>query len=168
MKKMAALLMVTGALSFLTACNVFTVTNLSSTEDGFTIEKDKAKELEVELNLGAGKMEVSEGTEEWVEGVVFISDKKLNPEVSYKLKRDVGHISIDQPEKKFGNITKGSLKNEWDIKLTDQIPMNLRVNTGASETVLDLQGLQLKDLQVDAGVGDITIDLSGDGMKALT
>lgn len=162
MKKLAVLLMVTGALSFLTACNVFTVSNLSSEEDGFTIEKDKAKELEVELNLGAGKMEVSEGTEEWVEGVVFISDKKLNPEVSYKLKRDVGHISIDQPDNKFGNITKGSLKNEWDIKLTDQIPMDLRVNTGASETVLNLQGLQLSDLQVDAGVGDITIDLSGD------
>jgi hypothetical protein len=162
MKKLGILVVVTGALSMLTACNLFTVTSGSSEEDGFTIEKDKANELEVELNLGAGKMEVSEGTEEWVEGVVQISDNKLKPDVSYKLKKDIGHITIDQPSTKFGNFTKGSLKNEWDVKLSREVPINLNVNAGASETVLNLQGLNLSNLQVDAGVGDITIDLSGD------
>lgn len=45
--------------------------------------------------------------------------------------------------------------------------MDLTVETGASLANLDLQGLQLEKLDIEAGVGDLTVNLGGDWKKAL-
>jgi predicted membrane protein len=63
------------------------------------------------------------------------------------------------------NVT-GQLKNKWELNLNKAIPIDLTVNSGASQTKLDLKGLKLRSLDVDAGVGDITIDLGGKWSKS--
>ena len=45
--------------------------------------------------------------------------------------------------------------------------MDLTVETGASLANLDLQGLQLEKLDIEAGVGDLTVNLGGDWKRAL-
>jgi hypothetical protein len=143
-----------------TGCGLFA--NGSVENGNVTIEKDKAKELQLELNLGAGELNVEKGADEWVEGSIDYNEDKLKPEVSYKLKGDKGIGVIEQENTGIlDKIKSGDLKNIWNLTLTDEIPLNLVVNSGASDTNLDLKGLNLKDLDVNAGVGDITIDLSG-------
>ncbi|WP_233436365.1 LiaF domain-containing protein [Lysinibacillus capsici] len=46
--------------------------------------------------------------------------------------------------------------------------MDLNVETGASLANLDLQGLQLEKLDIEAGVGDLTVNLGGDWKKSFT
>lgn len=143
-----------------TGCGVFT--NGSEENGKITIEKDKAKELQLELNLGAGELNVEKGANEWVEGSINYNEDKLKPEVSYKLKGDKGMAVIEQENiGLLDNIKLGEHKNEWNLTLSDEIPLDLVVNSGASDTNLDLKGLNLNELDVNAGVGDITIDLSG-------
>jgi hypothetical protein len=125
-----------------------------------SIEKNKAKEMELELNIGVGKLTVENGAEDWVEGSIDYS-KNLKPKVSYKLKGDKGIGVIDQGNGKLDTINIGEVKDKWELKLNDEIPMDLTVNSGASETNLDLKGLLLSELEVNAGVGDITVDLGG-------
>ena len=87
--------------------------------------------------------------------------------MSYKLKGDKGIGVIEQENTRLlDKINFGELKNEWNLTLSDEIPLNLEVNSGASDTKLDLKGLNLKNLDVNAGVGDITIDLSGKWKKS--
>jgi hypothetical protein len=126
------------------------------------IEKDKAKELELELNIGVGELNVNPGADEWVEGTLEFNEDKFKSEVSYKLKGDKGIAAIEQKEKKkLGDIKIGKVKNTWNLNLNDEIPIDLSVNSGASDTNLDLKGLKLSGLDVDAGVGNVTIDLGG-------
>ncbi len=61
-----------------------------------------------------------------------------------------------------------NIKNTWAIQLNDSIPMDLTVETGASLANLDLQGLQLEKLDIEAGVGDLTVNLGGDWKKSFT
>ncbi|MEH7255431.1 toast rack family protein, partial [Neobacillus niacini] len=141
-------------------CGIFA--NGNDENGKVTIEKDKAKELQLELNLGAGELNVEKGTNEWVEGTIDYNQDRLKPEVSYKLKGDKGIGVIEQDKKGLVDKIKfGELKNEWNLTLSDNIPLDLRVNSGASDTNLDLKGLKIKELDVNAGVGDITIDLGG-------
>jgi hypothetical protein len=126
-----------------------------------SIEKDKAKELELELNIGVGELVIEKGAGEWVEGTIDYS-KDMKPDVSYKLKGDKGIGKIDQENGKLNNISIGEVKNKWELNLNDEIPIDLTVNTGASETNLDLKGVLLSGLEVHAGVGDVTIDLGGE------
>ena len=48
---------------------------------------------------------------------------------------------------------------EWDVALNEAIPLTLNLNTGASETLLDLTPMQLRRLDVRTGAGRVEIDL---------
>ena len=43
--------------------------------------------------------------------------------------------------------------------------MKLSVDSGVSSTELDLQGLMLEKLDINAGVGDLYVDLGGDAWE---
>lgn len=126
------------------------------------IENDEAKQLEIDLTIDYGQVNISAGSNHWVEGDITYNMNELEPKVTYKLKRDKGKIKIDQPKKTKVNIKKGSLKNEWDLELTNDIPVDLKVNTGASNTSMNLKGMQLESLNIETGVGKSTLNLSGD------
>ena len=154
----------TGAL-MLTGCNIFAV-GKDATNKEIVVEKDKAKQLEVEVNMGVGELTIENGSKEWVTGEASYNDKDFEPEVTYKLKGDTAKVSIDQSKNNGIDINKGGLKNEWNLQFTNKVPMDLVVNSGASAGMLKLSGLQLNDLEINAGVGDITVDLSGDWKKS--
>lgn len=158
-------LLVGTTLVVTTGCNLFT--NGKVKEESISIEKDKAKTLDVELDLGAGEMTVSKGAKEWVEGSVEYNNKHLKPKVSYDLNGSKGKVKIEQTKNKLPNMKIGKYKNEWNLELSDNIPLDLEVNAGASKTDLDLKGLNLKSLDIDNGVGELTVDLSGDWKDSL-
>lgn len=145
------------AVLLLTGCNN-TIFASDKSDDEIVVEKDKARELEVVLNFGAGKMEVAGGADEWVSGNAIYEPVEMKPEVSYDLDGKVGKVEIAQPDK----FKIGKIKNEWDLKINEGVPVDLVVNAGASETDLDLKGIELSNLEVNAGVGEITVDLGGD------
>jgi len=135
-------------------------------EEAILVEKDKAKALEVDIDLGVGEMNVTGGAKEWVEGTANYNIKKLAPQVNYNLRGDTGDIEIKH--KGSTKLSLANIKNTWAIQLNDDIPMDLTVETGASLANLDLQGLQLEKLDIDAGVGDLTVNLGGDWQKSFT
>jgi len=135
-------------------------------EEAILVEKDKAKALEVDIDLGVGEMNVSGGAKEWVEGNAEYNVKKLAPQVDYDLHGDTGEVEIKH--KGSTRLGLSNIKNTWAIQLNDSIPMDLNVETGASLANLDLQGLQLEKLDIEAGVGDLTVNLGGDWKKSFT
>lgn len=128
--------------------------------DVVSIEKDSAKSLDIEIDFAVGNLVIGSGTTEWVEGKIDTEVKEWHPSVSYQNKKDVGHITIKQQKKRFW--TSGKKSNDWTLKLTDEIPLNLDVDVGVSDSDLILAGIRLSHLSVDAGVGDTLIDLSGE------
>lgn len=158
MKKMIGFgLAAVSAVLLLSGCNN-TIFASDKSDDEIVVEKDKAKELEVVLDFGAGKMDVAGGADEWVSGNAIYEPEKMKPEVSYDLDGKVGKVEISQPN----DFKIGKMKNEWDLKITEDVPVDLVVNAGASDTDLDLKGIELSSLEVNAGVGEITVDLGGD------
>ncbi|QHE50642.1 toast rack family protein [Pontibacillus sp. HMF3514] len=145
-----------GLLVVLSGCNL--VFSEEVMEEEIKIEAGQAEELKVDLDMGAGKLIVQGGAEDWLNGKFRYSDKKLDPDVSYN--QDQGQIRIDQSNVNF-NYGKDT-KNEWDLQLTNDTPIELNVNTGASKTELNLEGINLNHLNIDSGVGKLTVDLSGD------
>jgi len=164
LKKLVGLGVVMGTSVFvLSGCFSFIPSKMQ--EEAILVEKDKAKALEVDIDLGVGEMNVTGGAKEWVEGTANYNIKKLAPQVNYNLRGDTGDIEIKH--KGSTKLSLANIKNTWAIQLNDDIPMDLTVETGASLANLDLQGLQLEKLDIDAGVGDLTVNLGGDWQKKL-
>ncbi|WP_025117014.1 toast rack family protein [Lysinibacillus fusiformis] len=163
MKKLVGLGVMMGTSVFvLSGCFSFMPNKMQ--EETILVEKDKAKMLEVDIDLGVGEMNLTGGAKEWVQGKADYNIKKLAPQVNYDVSGDTGEVEI----KHKGSTKLGisNIKNTWAIQLNDDIPMDLTVETGASLANLDLQGLQLEKLNIEAGVGDLTVNLGGDWKKS--
>ncbi|KGR80858.1 toast rack family protein [Lysinibacillus boronitolerans] len=165
MKKLVGLGVVMGT-SALVLSGCFSFIPNKMREEAILVEKDKVKALEVDIDLGVGEMNVSSGAKEWVEGNAEYNIKKLAPQVDYDVHGDTGEVEIKH--KGSTKLGLSNIKNTWAIQLNDSIPMDLTVETGASLANLDLQGLQLEKLDIEAGVGDLTVNLGGDWKKSFT
>ncbi len=142
-----------------TGCSASTIGDEKNLE--IYIAKDQAEQLDVDLTIDYGQVAISAGAEAWVDGNINYNIADLEPKVIYKQKRDKGKINIDQPKKTKINVKKGALKNDWDLQLTNDVPVDLKVTTGASDTNMNLQGMQLQSLVIETGVGKSTLNLGG-------
>lgn len=125
------------------------------------VEKDSVEELDIHLEVSYGKLKLQSDADDWLDGEVNYNLKNLEPKVTYKVKKDKGKIKVNQPKMKKKNRKKGSLKNEWNLQLTNNVPIDLKIETGASDSELNLAGIRLSQLNIETGVGRTTVDLGG-------
>jgi len=115
--------------------------------------------------MGAGELAVTGGAEKLLEAGFTYNVTRLKPVVEYRS----GTLVVRQPGTtglpNLAGIT--DFRNEWDLRLYDGVPMDVRVNVGAGISDLQLAGLSLTGLDVSVGAGDHTIDLSGDWARDL-
>lgn len=118
------------------------------------------KSVRVEINLGAGDLALAGGAQKLLEADFTYNVAEIKPEVAYT----DGKLVIRQPEAEglpnLRNLT--NFRNEWDLHLQEQTPMDLQVKMGAGNSNLQLAGLPLTSLAVTLGAGTSTLDLSGD------
>lgn len=129
------------------------------------IERDRAKALNVDIDFSIGDLFIHGGSSEWVNGEFSYTNKKLEPKVKYKLRKNVGFFDIKQGSTTIFGFNNKKLKSEWDLQLTNDIPIDLDVKMGVSASTLELNGIQLDSLSIDSGVGESVIDLSGEWKK---
>jgi hypothetical protein len=126
-----------------------------------SVELDDAQSVDVDVNIGAGELFISGGASKLMEAEFTYNVAELKPEVSY---RD-GELSVHNPDAAtdVSSLWKiGEYKYNWQLQLNDQVPMTLKVNLGAGTADLSLGSLSLTRLELDAGVGEVKIDLTGD------
>ncbi len=125
-----------------------------------SVELGDAKSVKVEIEFGAGKLEVTGGAEKLLEGDFTYNVAKLKPEVKYT----DGTLVVKQPEVKGLPVITGitEYRNEWSLRLNNAVPIDLKVQMGAGNGNLQLSSLSLTGLDVELGAGISTVDLSGD------
>ncbi len=57
------------------------------------------------------------------------------PEISYRVSGDAGQLDVTQPGKKFHM---GPTYNNWDLKLANDVPMELKVEMALAKASLKL------------------------------
>ncbi len=81
--------------------------------------------------------------------------------MDYDVNDDVGELTVKQGSGDDGRLG-GGARNEWDLRLNDDVPTGLVVEMGAGESDLDLDSLSLTGLDLEMGAGETTVDLTGD------
>ena len=130
-----------------------------------SIAKDSAESLNVDIDFGIGDLLIHGNSSEWVSGDLQYNHKKLAPKVNYKKRKDVGFVDIRQGSKVSFGFNKSKMQSDWDLQLTNDIPIDLNIDIGVSNSTLKLAGLQLSSLSIDSGVSDTLIDMSGEWKK---
>jgi hypothetical protein len=130
-----------------------------------SVDLGDAESVRVEIEFGAGDLDLTGGADKLLEADFAYNVAKLKPEVEYA----DGTLVVRQPDANgLPNLRDISdFRNEWRLRLSDQVPTDLKVDVGAGTSDLHLAGLSLTRLDVTLGAGKSTIDLSGDWVRDL-
>ena len=126
-----------------------------------SVELGDAESVRVEINVAAGELEVSGGANELLEADFRYNVAELEPEVEYS----GGTLIVRNPdvEARVGSWRDlDDYRYEWDLRLNDDVPMEMSVDVGVGSADLELGSLALASLDIKAGAGDVTVDLTGD------
>ena len=148
-----------GGAVLLTGCMVSTAPIGPMQYDSPSFERGDAKEVRLNLKMGAGDLKVGSGTRKLMQAYFTYNIPSWKPEVEYNVAGGVGSLTIRQPETHHVNL--GNNKYEWDLRLSQDVPLDLKMEFGAGQAQLDLGGLSLRDVEVNMGVGSMQMDLRG-------
>ncbi|MEI5906629.1 toast rack family protein [Bacillus spongiae] len=169
MKKGILFVFVSCLSILLVGCINITVSSDGEKKDKqIMIKKDDAEALEVEIDIKVGELTLNQGTDHWLEGNVSYNVERPVPESNYKKQGEIGVIELSEPAGDKGINLGNNIENNWDLRLTNDVPIDLKVDTGASESTLNLQDIELSSLDIHSGVGELTVDLTGNRSNSFT
>ncbi len=124
-----------------------------------SVELDGAESVRANLTIAAGELNVSGGADGLLNADFTYNVAELEPEVEYS----GGTLTVRNPDV---DVTVDSwwdlddYRHEWDLRLNDDVSMEMIVRMGAGEADLELGSLSLTRLDVETGAGEVTIDLA--------
>jgi hypothetical protein len=139
------------------------------------VELTTEKRVDVELSFGAGSLEVQRARGgELVKATLEFPEDADTPEFSYRkhgragdLRIQAGDIehwehddegyNVEFDDESWDGWWREGDRNDWWIALTDEIPLALRIETGASNNEIDLTGLRISDLDIEAGACELLL-----------
>jgi len=128
--------------------------NLETTSLDYPLEN--AQEAVLDINHGAGTLDIGgsapsgkllQGT---FAGGVESRLEKIGNGVS---------LTMQPPTNVVWSFPIGNEGFRWNFRLTDAVPLDMRLHTGAGETHIDLTKLQVKKLRLETGASSSTITL---------
>jgi hypothetical protein len=123
-------------------------------KESITVADPKSDETRLSLTFGAGKLTLSPGAQNLVDGIAIYNVEDLKPEIQ----KNGNSIEIKQGD--FKSLPPfNDMKNEWDLKLSNT-PLDLTIQAGAYDANLELGGLALKSLTVRDGAANVGLSFS--------
>src|SRR5215203_7317986 len=160
---MAATAVLTGACGMQPGGSQQQVGKMQSESNSVALEN--AKSARTQLKMGAGELNITGGADQLMEADFSYNVSEWKPKVSYDVSGQKGELVVKQGGTEGVHLDADG-RNEWDIRLNDEVPTDLVVQMGAGESDLDLDSLALTGVDLQMGAGKTTVDLTGDYAKS--
>lgn len=127
-----------------------------------------ADTVDVEIVLGVGRLEIFGGADSLLNAEFLYNVADWEPEVQYTVKDGSGWLAVRQftAEPKIP-LAVDDVKYQWDLRLNNDVPLNMFITMGAGSGELELDQLLINSLEFQGGAGDVEIDLSGSTLSDL-
>lgn len=114
-----------------------------------------AQRAKIQIAHGAGHLTINSGAEKG-NLLTYSSQRTIHKEI--KLLYDFLDVRLS-PDSEIIPLAGLSESLNWDIKLCEEIPLSLIMETGASQTTADLSKLNITDLKLSTGASTTSITL---------
>ncbi len=112
--------------------------------------------VHLNINMGAGKLQITGGANTLVEGSVQYNVDGWKPEVT----KTENRIQISQQNRDVTNIPTQNVQNDWNVQLGDTTPIALRLEAGAYQGTIDLSGVPIADVDISDGASEATVEFT--------
>jgi hypothetical protein len=165
MKRTLRLALLLGVVMALAVSGCGEVSHEARTESQ-RVELGGAESARVEINMGAGVLQIAGGAEDLLEAAFTYSQESWKPEVSYAVSGSEGLLTIKQPSV-TGVIPSPELRYEWGLRFNNDVPMEMKIEMGVGGGELALGDLNVSRLDLNVGVGGANVSLDGDWQSDL-
>jgi hypothetical protein len=125
MKQMVGLvILLVAAAVLLSSCGTQRVGEMQ--RESQMVDLENAQSAETELRMGAGELDVSGGADALMEADFAYNVSDWKPKVRYDVSADEGELVVKQGGA-GGSSLSGETRNEWEIRLNDEVPTDLVV-----------------------------------------
>jgi hypothetical protein len=129
-----------------------------SVHDVKAIERQGAQSLRADIEMPAGQLRLSGGSSRLLDADFRYSANQGTPHVDYSVSNGVGDLHIRQHGE---SVHFDRTENDWDLRLGNDVPLDLRLEMGAGSGELRLRDVPLTRLRVEMGAGELRADLTG-------
>jgi hypothetical protein len=123
------------------------------------VELEGAESVQVDISMGAGRLRLEGGSRALMEGAFTYNIQEWRPAVNYFVNGNTGTLTIQQPPGIEINPQVGVSQYDWNLRFSNQVPLDLNMVLGAGEAVLYLGDINLTWLSVTTGAGSTILDL---------
>jgi hypothetical protein len=133
-----------------------------------SVEAQSAQKADVNVTIPAGDLTLRGGASagKILDADFHYTSEDGEPQVNYSVSQGQG--SLDLTQENGSHIHLMSRHNDWNLRLNNDIPTNLKVEIGAGHGDLDLRGLTLESLDLEMGAGQVNADLAANWKKDST
>jgi len=137
--------------------------NVSTSHNAESIERHGNESVRVAIEFGAGELQLNGGSAKLLQAD-FDTDGEA-PHVAYNVSGSEGRLSIKQRDTgpHFGNADE-----RWNLRFQSGVPMEIKIDMGAGECRLEPAGLDLSQLEVHMGAGELNLDLRDDWKRDMS
>ena len=125
-------------------------------KDPVAIDLNGAMRANVELDMGAGQLNLHGGADKLLDGYFEYNVAANKPVVESARNGSHAIVTIKEPP---GHAHGG--RNDWNLQLNNNTLLDLALNCGAGQARLNLGDVTLRSLEVHMGAGQVDIDLRG-------
>ena len=134
-------------------------TGPTQTDDISVAIPNTRETIDLTLTFGAGKIELQPAAQDQlVSGTATYNVEDFKPviETSGSL------VEIKQGDLQIKGIPnfKNDIKNEWELSLAMNTPLNLKINAGAYSGRYELGGLSIENLSITDGASDVNLSFN--------
>jgi hypothetical protein len=140
------------------ACYVSTEGSGNVERDSRTVDLKGAKSVQMQINMGAGELIMHGGAAQLMDADFRYRERDGKPEVQYDVSGSRGTLTVRQPNH---HSIGGNDKNQWDLRVNEEVPLDVTVQMGAGDGRLELGNTALHSLDVEIGAGEMKVDLTG-------
>jgi hypothetical protein len=118
--------------------------------------------LRLDIDYHGGFLELERGTTGLLADIHLEFDLEENrPSIDYDSSLTSPTLRIHSPRNRDGNFSfKKFRDNRWRIKVSPQIPIEIRIDAGAIDSRLDFTELQVEDLNINVGAGELQLEFN--------
>jgi hypothetical protein len=127
----------------------------SASVEHANVSLDGAARAHLRLKHGAGRIHLAAGS---LGGDLVTGDFSGGVEVERQLKGDLLDVKLRVPSQDFPFFFEPH-GLEWNLTVNREVPLTMKINTGASEASLDLSELRVSDVVLKTGASSITMTL---------
>jgi hypothetical protein len=114
--------------------------------------------LEAFIDFGVGELAIQAGdTSQLYQLDAKYNQDAFEPQLDLSREGDVARLRFELSG--GGKLSKRIGQNRLDLRLNPDVPLRLTARTGVTETEIDLSGLAVEGLDLQAGVGETTVSM---------